>query len=392
MSQATYEPGMSAAVAAAAFVLIATLVHLVSIGLSARRCRRAPPPLTQGPDITLVRTVRDAGLHEEETLRTSFQLAHGHYEILLCAASESDAAVPVVRRLIEEHAHVPARLLIGDERISANPKLNNMLKGWREARYDWIVFADSNLMLPPDYLGKVLTAWTDDAGIVCAPPIGSQPDGLWAEVECAFLNTYQARWQYAADSVGLGFAQGKTMLFRRDFLESRGGIKALASELAEDAAATKIVRDAGLRVRLAGPSFFQPLGRRDAGNVLRRQLRWAQLRRLTFPGWFALEPLTGSTVPLIMAAVAAPAFDIPPAIAVGGLAVLWFGAEGLLARAGSWHVSWRSPLAWLLRDLLIPAVWLRAWTVNTYQWGGNKVAWRAGGTASMSSENAVGVR
>lgn len=382
----------AAAVAAAAFVLTATLIHLVSIGLSAWRCRQTPVPLSQGPGITLVRTIRDVGPHEEETLRTSFQLTHRDHEILFCAASESDAAVAVVRRLMETHPHIPARLLIGDERISANPKLNNMLKGWREARYNWIVFADSNLMLPPDYLGQVLAACTDDAGVVCAPPIGSRPAGLWAEVECAFLNTYQARWQYAADSIGLGFAQGKTMLFRRGFLEGHGGIKALASELAEDAAATKIVRNAGLRVRLAGPSFFQPLGSRAAGHVLKRQLRWAQLRRLTFPGWFALEPLTGSLMPHVMTAIAAPAFDVPQAAAVGALAILWFGAEGLLARMGGWHLSWRAPLAWLLRDLLIPVIWLRAWTVNAYQWGGHEVAWRAGGTASMSSENAVGIR
>jgi len=375
---------MSAAVAAAAFVLIAILVHLVSVGLSALRCRRAPPPLSQGPGITLVRTVRDVGAYEEETLRASFNLIHRDYEVLFCAASESDPAVAVVRRQMEEHPHVPARLLIGDERISANPKLNNMLKGWREARHPWIVFADSNLMLPPDYLGQVLAAWSDDTGVVCAPPIGSQPADFWTEVECAFLNTYQARWQYAADSVGLGFAQGKTMLFRRDLLDRAGGIAALASELAEDAAATKIVHESGLRVRLAGPSFFQPLGPRAAGHVLKRQLRWAQLRRLTFPGWFALEPLTGSVAPLLMAAIAAPEFDVEPALAVGALAITWFGAEALLARIGGWHLSWRSPLAWLLRDLLIPVIWLRAWTVNTYQWGGQKVAWRAGGTASMS--------
>lgn len=384
---------MSAAVAAAAFVLIATLVHLVSIGLSAWRFRRAPPPLMDGPGITLVRTAHDIGAHEEATLRSSFGLLHRNHEVLFCAAAESDPAVPVVRRLMDEHPQVRARLLIGDDRISANPKLNNMLKGWRAARHEWIVFADSNLMLPPDYLGRILAAWTDDTGVVCAPPIGSRPAGFWAEVECAFLNTYQARWQYAADSVGLGFAQGKTMLFRRDILESQGGITALASELAEDAAATKIARQAGRRVRLAGPSFFQPLGRRSAKPVVARQLRWAQLRRLTFPGWFALEPLTGSVAPHLAAAVVAPAFDLPPMLAVAGLAGLWFGAEALLARVGGWHLSWRAPFAWVLRDLLIPAIWFRAWTLNAYQWGGHEVAWGAGGgTARLTSEDAVGVR
>src|SRR3954453_5090652 len=47
-------------------------------------------------------------------------------------------------------------------------------------------------------------------------------------------------WQGFADSVGLGFAQGKTMLFRRAVLESAGGIRALGLESAEDAAFTKL--------------------------------------------------------------------------------------------------------------------------------------------------------
>ena len=35
------------------------------------------------------------------------------------------------------------------------------------------------------------------------PPAGSCPQGFWAEVECAFLNAHQARWQYVADTMGI---------------------------------------------------------------------------------------------------------------------------------------------------------------------------------------------
>lgn len=40
------------------------------------------------------------------------------------------------------------------------------------------------------------------------------------------------------------------MLWQRAILEMAGGIGALGAEIAEDAAATKIVRKQGLRVRL----------------------------------------------------------------------------------------------------------------------------------------------
>ncbi len=63
------------------------------------------------------------------------------------------------------------------------------------------------------------------------------------------------------------------MLWRRADLERSGGIEALASEVAEDAAATKIVRGAGRKVRLLDQPLAQPLGRRSAAEVWHRQLR-----------------------------------------------------------------------------------------------------------------------
>jgi cellulose synthase/poly-beta-1,6-N-acetylglucosamine synthase-like glycosyltransferase len=142
---------------------------------------------------------------------------------------------------------VTARLLIGNECISANPKLNNVVKGWVAAFHPWIVMADSNVLMPPDYLHRLLATWRPDTALVSSPAIGCTPGNMWAELECAFLNTYQARWQCFGDSIGMGFAQGKTMLFRRELLKSAGGIRALAFEAAEDAAATKLVRKTGLR-------------------------------------------------------------------------------------------------------------------------------------------------
>ena len=89
------------------------------------------------------------------------------------------------------------------------------------------------------------------------------------------------------------------MLWRRDMLDEAGGIRALASELAEDAAATKVVRRAGLRVRLVDAPFEQPLGYRSAAEMWRRQVRWARLRRTSFKTYFMPEILAGGAWPLL---------------------------------------------------------------------------------------------
>ena len=226
-----------------------------------------------------------------DTLRSTFDLDYPHYEILFCVATASDPVVPLVEVLIAEHGSANAKLLIGDDRVSGNPKLNNVVKGWRAARHDWIVLADSNVLMPRDYIRQLFASWRADTGLVASPPVGCRPQGIWAELECAFLNTYQARWQYVIDSFGRGFAQGKTMLWRRADLERAGGIAALGKEVAEDAAATKIVRGSGLKVRLVDRPFVQPLGWRGAAEVWNRQVRWARLRRASFLPYFLPEAL-----------------------------------------------------------------------------------------------------
>jgi ceramide glucosyltransferase len=360
--------------AACAFCPIAAFLHLARIVAVMERIRRSGVEASGGESVegvSIVRPVCGMENFTEQTLLSGFHLEYPNYEIVFCVAQASDPVVPLVQRLIELHPDVPARLLIGAEHISANPKLNNVSKGWAAASHAWIVMADSNVLMPPDYLHGLLRVWRADTGLVSSPPIGCAPGNVWAELECAFLNSYQARWQYFADSVGMGFAQGKTMLFRRDILESAGGIRALASEAAEDAASTKLVRESGLRVRLVDRPFPQPLGYRTAAEVWRRQMRWARLRRDTFKYYFIPEIAAGGVPPLAACAIFAASNDWPVVGTLAAFATIWYGAETVLAYAAGWHLSWRSPFLWLLRDLLLPVLWSASWLGNEFVWRGN---------------------
>jgi ceramide glucosyltransferase len=362
--------------ACAFFALLATLLHLVSTLLAVYRFRwksSAPPAHDLAP-VSVLRPVRGLDPYDEATLRSGFVLDYPAYELVLCCADADDAAVPAIRRLMAEYPSVDASLLIGDDNVTSNPKLNNLIKGWRVARHDWVVMADSNVLMPHDYLTSLVSEWRPDTGLLCAPPIGCLPHGFWAEVECAFLNTYQARWQYAADTVGLGFAQGKTMLWRRADLEQAGGIHALGAEIAEDAAATKVVRSSGRRVRLVDHPFGQPLGHRSAAQVWSRQVRWAKLRRATFPACFLPEIASGSLLPFMAAGYAAYSADVSVAALIALLGAFWYACEAVLARAAGWHVGRWSPLAWLVRDLMLPVLWTQAWLGNSFSWRGNDMS------------------
>ncbi len=363
--------------AAACFCLATSAIHFVSIAIAGVRLRKntsaEPPPHQEYPPVSLVRPLCGIDNYAADTLRTTFELDYPCCEILFCVASAKDPVIPLVEALIAEHPSAGAKLLIGEERASSNPKLNNVLKGWRAAQCDWIVLADSNVLMPPDYLGRLMASWRADTGLVASPPIGSKPRGVWAELECAFLNTYQARWQYVADALGFGFAQGKTMLWRRADLERAGGIETLAKEVAEDAASTKIVRNAGLKVRLVDRPFPQPLGHRTAAEVWNRQLRWARLRRASFLAYVLPEAISGGLLPIIAVAVAAPHFGLPATLSVMVLGVLWYGSETLLAAIAGWHLSAFYPLCCLARDLTLPVLFIRALRSDDFVWRGNEM-------------------
>jgi ceramide glucosyltransferase len=369
---------MTAPILAAATFCIATIaIHIASVVIAALRLRRRTPgePASRQnlPAVSLVRPLCGIDNHAADTLSSTFALDYPRCEILFCVASAKDPVVALIEAMMAEHVGAGAKLLIGDERVSPNPKLNNVLKGWRAASHDWIVLADANVLMPHDYIERLFAGWREDTGLVASPPIGAQPEGFWAELECAFLNTYQARWQYIADAFGLGFAQGKTMLWRRADLERAGGIEALAKEVAEDAASTKIVRGAGLKVRLVDRPFAQPLGYRSAAEVWNRQLRWARLRRASFFVYFLPEALSGGVLPMLALAVAAPAFALPPALSVVFLGLFWYGAETLLAVTAGWHVSARYPLHCLARDLLLPVLFVSALRGDDFVWRGNEM-------------------
>ncbi len=353
--------------------------NLASIALAASRLRRRKPiapPDGEAAAVSIVVPARGIEPFTAETLERAFSLDWPCYELVFCVAQPDDPVALMITDAMARFPAVPARLLIGDDRFSANPKLNNCIKGWEAARHDWVILADSNVLMPTDYIQHLMAAWREGTGLVCSTPIGSRPAGFWAEVECAFLNTLQARWQYAGEALGLGFAQGKSMLWNKPMLDANGGIRALAAEIAEDAAATKLVNGIGLRVNLVAAPFEQPLGRRSLGDIWSRQARWARLRRVTFPLFFLPEILTGVAVPLALALVAADAAGFSlAATAVAVLAAAYL-PECALAWTKGWYMSPRMVAAMMARDLLLPAIWARGWLGGAVDWRGNAMTIR----------------
>ena len=94
---------------------------------------------------------------------------------------------------------------------------------------------------------------------------------------------------------------------------------------------------------------------------------------MTFPYLFLPEILTTSLVPMTAAALASDLLHVSMLAPVLATAICWYGAEAVLAHGAGWHLSWRSPFAALVRDAMLPALWLQAWAGSSYTWRGNEI-------------------
>ena len=71
-------------------------------------------------------------------------------------ADPNDPAVAIVEDLIEKYPNVQTKLIIGQKNVGPNPKINNMIRSYEEARHDLVLISDSNIRVSPDCLEKIL--------------------------------------------------------------------------------------------------------------------------------------------------------------------------------------------------------------------------------------------
>jgi ceramide glucosyltransferase len=100
-------------------------------------------------------------------------------------------------------------------------------------------------------------------------------------------------------------------------------------------------------------------------------VRWARLRRATFPLHFAPEIVTTSLLTLAAAAIGGEELGVSAPAALILAAAIWYGAEASLAAVARWPLAWSSPAAWMARDALLPVLWLSGWMNARFVWRGN---------------------
>jgi ceramide glucosyltransferase len=368
--------------------LLALLIAAFGTALSLKHL--ATPPLhLDAPfnlfPVTVLKPLKGSDSGLRENLKSFFELSYPNYEIIFSVADSRDPAFDVISDLMRRHPRIPARLVVGDVKVGPNPKINNMVRGYQQAKYDWILISDSNIRVSPDYLTRLVANLDPGVGIMTSIVAGRNAQGAGGLLEESFLNTFYARGMVLAFSANQPIVMGKSIMFRKSTAERFGGIKILSRYLAEDYIAGEAVRHLGLRAVLASDPVVQYIGDYSFKEFWHRHLRWGRIRKAQSPLTFVLEPLFtcfGSGALGAFAAIRLFHFSCPTFIATHLL--LWASCDFLMMKKLSCKIDIGAPIVWFLREFLALPLWLHIASGDTVEWRGKKMRLQSGGILEAS--------
>jgi ceramide glucosyltransferase len=339
-----------------------------------RFASRARAPSRQYPAVTVLKPLCGDEPRLDEALATICQQSYaGATQIVFGVQDASDPALLAVRRLQARFPDHDIAVATDGRRHGPNRKICNLINMLPLARHDVLVFSDSDLHVPPDYLERIVAALqVPGTGLVTTLCAGLPTvRGMAAQLGATYTSHSFLPAVLLSRLLGRQDCLGTTMALRRDTLEDIGGLHALVSHLADDNVLGQRVRSLGLQVRLADTIAAAGVPHASLRALWLHELRWARTIRALQPMGFAASAVQ---FPLFWAALA-----VVPA---GGAS--W--SVGLFAFVWSIRFVATQWIDRLLRRLQVPEAAVAIWHLPlrdmvsvaavAASFLGNRVVWR----------------
>lgn len=332
----------------------------------------------------------------QRNLETFFHLDYAPYEILFCVQSEHQVElIAMIKSLMAKYPNVDSRLFVGAQNVGVNPKINNMMNAYDNAKYPYFLISDGGIKVTRDtLLDMVNTALLSSAvGLVHQLPLMLNGDWSSSElppsraIEKVYFGTAQARMYLSANALGFNCVTSMSCLVKRSALDDVGGLRAFSCYIGEDFFMGRALLRRGYKILLSSQPVQQDPGLTSRAAWQDRMIRWMHLRMAALPQLVLLEPLSESVVLGPLAAVAFLwTFGLSPLVFYPCQLLAWFAFDYLLFAAVENKRPpfslWCFVKAWVVRELSFCYIYACAVTLRTLSWGGRRYRLHWGGKAS----------
>lgn len=308
-----------------------------------------------------------------DNLESFCMLDYPEYEIIFSLQDRNDPAYKVARKVKEKYPDKQISLVVEECSTGLNPKVNNLIPAYANAKYEYILISDSNVMVNRDYLREIVKHFSDpDIGLVTNLIRGIGGRTLGSVFENLHLNTFIIGSICFLDRyLKMPCVVGKSMLMRKRDLESIGGFKAVKDVLGEDYIIGEKMQKKGKKVILSNYLINNVNEYWGLKKFLNRHTRWGKLRwRIGGVKYFS-EIITNIVFMSFL-----PIFFWGPSRLTLSFTVL----IGCIKIIGDFYMGRKirtdmNPLWNILspvKDLIIGFIWFIPLLSNTIVWRGNR--------------------
>jgi ceramide glucosyltransferase len=325
------------------------------------------------PPVSILKSLKGLDPHMYSAFRSHGLLDYPEYEVLFGVSDANDPALALVEKLREEFPQAKLRVVHCPQALGPNGKVSNLAQMLPQARYEHIIINDSDILVPRNYLQRVLTPLTQPGvGMVTALYRGLAGRTLGSKLEALGLSTDFSGGVLVARVMegGIRFALGATIATTKTVLREIGGVEPLADYLGDDYELGARTAAAGYQVRLADIVVETALPDYSFREFWAHQLRWDRnVKDCRGAQYFGLIVSFG-LIWAVLAVVAAPhawwtwlALAVTAALRLTSAVVV---GRGVLADPQVLRDLWLLPL----RDLVALAVWLVSYFGDEVEWRG----------------------
>ena len=368
---------------------VGIILYLLQIGATYSLLRKNPEPVARTtvnefkhtPPVSILKPLKGLDDNLFDNLESFCTQDYPGYEILFCLQDYNDPAYKVAKKIQDKYPDRDISLVVEKCHAGLNPKVNNLIPAYRNARHPYVLISDSNVMVDKNYLQEIVRHTADSSvGLVSDVIRGVGGRSLGAQLENLHLNSFIIGSVSFLDRVlGMPCVIGKSMLMKKTDLEALGGLAAFKDILAEDFIIGREMDKSGKKVVLSNYLVSNVNEYWDIKRFMNRHTRWGKLRwkigGAKYLSELLVNPVFIATVPVLLTGPSSETLSFAAFIGlikVMGDFLIGRTIESTTART---YLHQQSPLTYFLvpaKDMIIGFLWFVPLLSSTVVWRGNR--------------------
>ena len=248
-------------------------LYLITTVYTVMRFRARTVPAAAAPPVTILKPLCGDEYGLADNLRSFCRQNYPTYQIVFGIQNPADPALSIAHKIAREFQQLDIAT-----RQSFNLKVANLQNMMVAAKYDYLVIADSDMRVQPDYLSNLMGELADPSvGAATCLYRGVSNGSIWSDLGTLQINYNFLPQAVLGDQLNMGNGCfGATIAIRRETLTAIGGLSAIGRVLADDHEIGLRIRRLGLKVAVSAHIIDNVISEPSLSGLFVHESRWAR--------------------------------------------------------------------------------------------------------------------